>query len=410
MQASAQLLPQEQVKDQNSESNMLNVLPRVPKMVAGMHQRFIRWLMWMNILLVSIRKFRSPLLAIKKTKQLRKLRDQYRNQHLPLKYSYVGNKYFVNYNTPAWPSQAFNHYVSHLLNRAVPGKETSLNTLVFAITKKCGFRCEHCCEWENLNKPEKLSKHQLLSIVRRFQQLGVSQIQLSGGEPLNRFDDILFILDNAAWGTDFWLYTTGFQLTAEKARVLRGHGLRGVTISLDHHDPEFHDAFRGRKSAYHRALQAARFVVDAKLALCFSLCATRQFISPENLMKYAELAMNAGASFIQILEPKAVGHYAGQDVTLKDHHQKILEQFSEQMNYDKTCSSYPIVTYHGDYSRRIGCSGSGKDYLYVDTDGDVHNCPFCQRKLFSALDESLEESVCAMKLKGCGAFSNCSVH
>jgi len=258
MQLSAQVVLQEENAGESALPRARAILPHPSKIVSGFRQKLIKWLMWMNILLVSMSKFRSPLLGIKKTKQLRKLRDQYRNQHLPVKYSSVSNKYFVNYNTPAWPSQAFNHYVSHLLNRAVPGKQTSLNTLVFAITKKCGFQCEHCCEWENLNKPEKLSKHHLLSIVRKFQQLGVSQIQLSGGEPLNRFDDILFILDNAARGTDFWLYTTGFQLTAEKARVLKGHGLRGVTISLDHHDPEFHDAFRGKKSAYHRALQAAR--------------------------------------------------------------------------------------------------------------------------------------------------------
>ena len=122
-------------------------------------------------------------------------------------------------------------------------------------------------------------------------------------------------------------------------------------------------------------------------------------------MRYAEVAKKAGASFIQVLEPKAVGHYAGHDVILNDYHQKILEQFSEKMNYEKAYSSYPIVTYHGHYSRRIGCSGSGKDYLYVDTDGDIHNCPFCQRKLFSAFDDSLNDLIAEIKTKGCGVYN-----
>ena len=139
-----------------------------------------------------------------------------------------------------------------------------------------------------------------------------------------------------------------------------------------------------------------------------SLCATKEFISKENLLLYAELARRCGVAFIQILEPKAVGHYAGQDVLLGDHHKKILEQFFEMMNYNTCYSSYPVITYHGYYSRRIGCSGSGKDYLYVDTDGDVHNCPFCQRKLFSALDDPLIDRIADMKTKGCGLYNICS--
>ncbi len=381
---------------------------KLPKFILGPGLRFIKWLMWINIFKVALKKFRNPFTAIQKINQLKKLRDQYRNRYQAFKYSSVNNKFFINYNTPGWPSKAFNHYISHLLTRSIPDKQPSLNTLVFAVTKKCGFLCEHCCEWENLNKPEVLSKEDLLSIIYRFQQLGVSQVQLSGGEPLNRFNDILFLLNNVLPGTDFWLYTSGYQLTAEKAKQLKKHGLRGITISLDNCDEELHDAFRGKKGSYQRALLAAQYATQAGLAVCFSLCATKQFISNENLMRYAEIVKNAGASFIQILEPKAVGHYAGHDVILNDHHQKILEQFTEKINYEKNYSSYPIITYHGYYSRRIGCSGSAKDYLYVDTDGDVHNCPFCQLKLFSALDDSLTDLIAEMKRKGCGVYNFCS--
>ena len=404
MQLIAQILQEKQVV---FPSPTLEVTANhlLPKMISSARQKFIKWLMWNNIFMVAIKKFGDPVVAFQKIKQLKKLRDQHRNYRPSLKYSFTGNKYFINYNTPAWPSKAFNRYISHLLNRTSTNTKTSLNTLVIAITKKCGFQCEHCCEWENLNKPEALSKEDLLLIIQQFQKLGVSQIQLSGGEPLNRFNDILFLLDNVLPGTDLWLYTSGYQLTQEKAKLLKKHGLRGITISLDNYDEELHDVFRGKKGSHQRALQAAQHATQSGLTVCFSLCATKQFISIENLMRYAEVVKNAGTSFIQILEPKAVGHYAGQNVTLNEHHQRVLEQFSEMMNYEKAYSSYPIITYHGHYSRRIGCSGSAKDYLYVDTDGDVHNCPFCQRKLFSALDDSLTDFIAEMKRKGCGVYN-----
>jgi MoaA/NifB/PqqE/SkfB family radical SAM enzyme len=376
--------------------------------VTGKNQISIRRLMWLNILWISLKIFKNPFIAFKKVKDLRQLRDIYRNQNVLTRYAKAGERYFVSFNTPGWPSKAFNRFIAHQLNRSKQLEQPTLHTLVFAITKKCGFKCEHCCEWINLNKPETLLKEDLQLIVTRFHQLGIAQVQLSGGEPLNRLNDIYYLLDNAPKGIDFWLYSTGYKLTPEKARQLKKHGLTGLTISLDHHLEDKHDAFRGMKGAFTKALQAVQFARDAGLIVCFSLCATKDFISKENLIRYAELAKECGVSFIQILEPKAVGHYAGQDVLLSDHHQNILEQFFEMMNYHPNYSSYPVVTYHGYYSRRMGCSGSGKDYLYVDTDGDVHNCPFCQRKLFSALDDSLIDRIAAMKTKGCGLYNICS--
>jgi MoaA/NifB/PqqE/SkfB family radical SAM enzyme len=375
----------------------------------GRRQRFIRLLIWINIVWVALKTFKNPQVAFKKVKQLKTLRNRYRNQQPLPKYIKAGNKYFVNFNTPGWPSIAFDRYVAHQLSRFDTTKNTSLYTLVFAITKKCGFQCEHCCEWLNLNKPETLSRTDLLLIIHRFHQLGVAQVQLSGGEPLNRLKDIFFLLDNAPAGIDFWLYTTGYSLSAEKAKLLKQRGLTGITISLDHHEEKKHNAFRGVNDAYAKALEASLYAKEAGLAICFSVCATREFISSKNLVDYAELSRQCGASFIQILEPKAVGHYAGMDVTLSVQQQKMLEEFYEMFNYDPAYKNYPTIAYHAYNSRRFGCSGSGVDYVYADTDGDIHNCPFCQRKLFSAFDDALPERIRQMKTQGCNAFSACTL-
>jgi MoaA/NifB/PqqE/SkfB family radical SAM enzyme len=377
--------------------------------VTGFKQKIIRRLIWVNIFFIALRLYKSPFIATKKVKELKTIRNRYRNQRPLPKYIKAGKRYFVNFNTPGWPSAAFNRYAKHYLGRTTEEAGNSLCTLVFAITKKCGFQCEHCCEWLNLNKPEVLSKEDLLLIINRFHQLGISQVQLSGGEPLNRLQDIFFMLENAPKGIDFWLYTTGYSLTAEKAALLKQHGLTGITISLDHHSEEKHNAFRGVKDAYEKAIGAADLAHTAGLVTCFSLCATKEFISEENLLRYMDLAKQSNISFIQILEPRAVGHYAGKDVTISADQQKMLEKFFETFNYTSEFNHCPAIAYHGYTSRRFGCSGSGADYVYADTDGDIHNCPFCQQKLFSALDDSLPGLIQQMKTKGCHAFSSCTI-
>lgn len=376
--------------------------------IVGWRVTLVRGMIWLNIFFLALKKFKSLFTAFRKVKELKQMRNQYRSQHILPKFYKSSKRYFINYNTPGWPSQAFNRYISHLLNRFVKNQSPSLNTLVFAITKKCGFQCEHCCEWLNLNKPETLTKEDLLLIINRYHKLGIAQVQLSGGEPLNRLNDIFYLLNNSPKGIDFWLYTTGFNLTPDKANKLKQNGLTGITISLDHHEESKHDAFRGVKYAWKRALAAAEYASNAGIIVCFSICATKEFICQENLYNYIELARKNKVAFIQILEPKAVGHYSGRDVILKTQHFEVLESFYETYNYQEDYSHYPTISYHGYNSRRFGCSGSGVDYVYVDTDGDVHNCPFCQRKLFSAFDEDLSEKILQMKNGGCKVYNFCT--
>jgi MoaA/NifB/PqqE/SkfB family radical SAM enzyme len=122
-------------------------------------------------------------------------------------------------------------------------------------------------------------------------------------------------------------------------------------------------------------------------------------------MNYADLAKNMGVSFIQLLEPRAVGHYEGQDVSLDPGHEKILEDFFLKMNYQRKYRKYPIIIYHGYYQRKTGCFGSGNRSLYVDTDGDLHACPFCQTKMGNALYDNLNDAIEQLVATGCHRYA-----
>jgi len=122
-------------------------------------------------------------------------------------------------------------------------------------------------------------------------------------------------------------------------------------------------------------------------------------------MQYAELAKSMGVSFIQMLEPRAVGHYDGKDVLLDAVHTRILEEFYLKMNYRRKFRKYPIVCYHGYYQRRTGCFGSGNRSVYVDTDGDLHACPFCRTKMGNALIDDLDETIGQLAAAGCHKYA-----
>jgi len=374
-------------------------------MIYGLHKSIIKFCMWMNVLLLSMIYYKNPIKAFRTLNKLRKTRRDFRGNSFVLKYAKANGKYYFTFNAPGFPSKAFNKYVLNNIKRIENDDKPVLDTIVFGITKKCGYQCEHCFEWDALNKPETLNRENLLSIIHSFQQFGITQLQLSGGEPLNRFNDILYILQHIKKGAEVWLYTSGYHFTEERADALKRQGLTGITVSLDHWIPELHNNFRGKKNAFEWAEKAVANAKASDLVVCLSLCATKDFITQNNLAEYAKLAKTWGVSFIQILEPRAVGHYAGKDVSVTDEQVKLLEDFFSEYNYNKTFRSFPLIIYHGFYSRHVACGGGGKHYVYIDTDGDVHNCPFCQRKIFSALRDDIKQNLQLMTMNDCGVFN-----
>jgi len=65
---------------------------------------------------------------------------------------------------------------------------------------------------------------------------------------------------------------------------------------------------------------------------------------------------------------------------------------------------YPVLTYPGYYQRRSGCLGAGNRYFYIDSRGDIHACPFCQRKAANAVKDPLAPALEKLRKIGCHEF------
>ncbi|SFQ50902.1 radical SAM protein [Hymenobacter arizonensis] len=357
------------------------------------------------------RYLRTPARIKLAAERIKDLKRAYYGELAVRKIACVAGRYYREYQTPGWPSPAYDTYVATTVNRLVPFRADTdtLNLVFLAITKKCPLACDHCFEWDALNQKETLTRAHIHEMVATFQARHVSQIFFSGGEPMLRVNDLVAVVEAAQPGTDFWVITSGFNFTRENAGRLKQAGFTGVTISLDHHDAARHNAFRGSPQAYNNAVQAAAYASEVGLVVNLSLCATQEFTTEANLMAYARLARQLGVAFIQVLEPRAVGHYAGKAVDPSPAQIALLEAFYLKLNYGSEYLDWPMVHYYGYHQRRMGCGGAADRFLYVDTDGDLHACPFCQKKSGSALCGSLDDSLAALKTRGCHPFKSTSI-
>ncbi len=380
----------------------------VPQMISGIRMRLRHFVLKTTLLRVAVQCYGDPVDWWRALRHLVQLRRRFLGDHRLQKMAIVADKYYMGLYTPGWNSQVYRTFIASQLNdfKPVRIKVNRFNTVFMAITKKCALQCEHCYEWDQLNRKDILSTESLNLMVAQLQGQGVSQIQFSGGEPLLKVDRLVQVLENARPGTEFWVATSGYPLNMDNARLLKKAGLTGVIISLDHHVPEKHNTFRGFKEAYQWVETAVCNAVENNLVTALSLCATRDFISMENLMAYMELAKKLRVSFVQLLEPKAVGHYASQEVHLLPEQIAILEDFYLKLNFEKAYAEYPIVTYHGYYQRRQGCFSAGVKGLYVDTDGEMNACPFCHTQNGNLLADGFEERLENMRASGCPSFLN----
>lgn len=376
--------------------------------LSSLKRILIAFLLRTNILWLALRSYGNPSKAVRAVKMLIIKREAFSGVHGIPKFIHANKRFFLNPNIPGFPSPSFNKFIVNELNNSLPFKKghSRLTTLFFSITKKCPLRCRHCLEWERLGSKDILSPLDLKIILGKFHNYGVSQVQISGGEPMTRFEDLLTLIKETDKSTDTWLLTSGYNLSYQNALQLKKAGLTGVRISIDHWERAKHNTFRGNQNAFTWAVDAAENSRKAGLAMGLALCAVKEFLSDSFLLNYLEFARSIRASFIFLLEPRETGHFKNQDVTLPEESVRYLEDFYLKVNSSPEYEKYPPVFFPGYHQRRIGCFGAGIRYLYIDSEGSVHACPFCQEKMGDSLKDDLEQMIPGIMQRGCPVFSN----
>jgi MoaA/NifB/PqqE/SkfB family radical SAM enzyme len=358
-----------------------------PRRVKGWRSRYLLFRIKLHVLHLAIKYYKSIMKGWKVAKKLVVLKKKVYGGFIRKIFSFR-NKYYSDYFMPAYPSKAYDDYINKKFEQLLPvnKKTNALTFIILAITTKCPFRCEHCFEWENLNKKETFTREQLKQIIDKYQDEGICQFHLSGGEPMVRIKDLLYLIRTAKKTSEFWIYTSGFNFTSENARALTEAGATGVVVSLDHYDADMHNDFRGFPGAFEYAVQAIRNAREEGLLVAVSLCVTRAFANWANLLQYVEFVNSLGVHFVQLLEPKSVGHYRGKTVLLNTEQLNVLERFYLTLNYKPKYQDYPAIIYHGYHQRRLGCFSAGYDNLYIDSAGNINACPFCQSKALNIKD------------------------
>ncbi len=208
--------------------------------------------------------------------------------------------------------------------------------IFWELTKKCNLLCKHCrAEAENTDYSGELSLEQVRAVMDDIALVSKPILILTGGEPLFRPD--IFDISASAKEKGFMtaLATNGTLVDDKTAAAIRESGIRRVSISIDGHDAETHDSFRGIQGSFDAALRGAACLKSAGVSYQFNTTITRRNVDQiQDIMDFA-VKNGADALHIFMLVPVGCGvEIADTDMISAEKYEEVLSWF-----YDKAKTS-----------------------------------------------------------------------
>ncbi|GAB4284538.1 MAG: radical SAM protein [Marinilabiliales bacterium] len=261
-------------------------------------------------------------------------------------------------------------YINHKIN---PG----FLFVIFCISSRCPYKCNYCYNSDMHSDKESLSLEQIITTIYQLKSMEVKNIYLSGGEPMTRYDDILIILNEFKDSNiNFWLLTTGWQMTENKISDLKKLGLKGIMVSFDSYEQEYIHSVKKNKSSYDLALNTIKWSSQYGLITVIDCVLNKTLLDQEKFNKLIHKISEAGGQFINCYTPKNIKNkISDPDMMFNISDFNLLGKLIDANHKEK--KNVPVA-YSPDLWESVrGCTG-GKLFMYIDPSGNIRKCPFSE--------------------------------
>ncbi len=249
--------------------------------------------------------------------------------------------------------------------------------LLAELTYACPLHCPYCSNPLNLGDySDELTTEQWERVIAEAAELGVLQLHLSGGEPLQRRDIADIVRFASAQGMYTNLITSGSGLSARRAELLRAAGLDHVQISVQADERALSDRIAGTPS-FERKLAAARLVKKLGWPLTLNVVLHRHNI--DRIGAILDLAAELGADRIELANTQYYGWAQRNRAALLPSRSQLERaeatvRAARERLRGRMEMIYVIPDYYSRYPKPC-MGGWGRRQLTVVPNGDVLPCP-----------------------------------
>lgn len=268
---------------------------------------------------------------------------------------------------------------------------TNLRVLELVYSNACNFKCEHCSTRAPLgeNADYLMPLDKVAELADEAHELGIVEWNMHGGELLTNKARLLELI-RAIKPERFYVFLTsnGYLLTKETAEELAEAGVNRVSISIDSFNPKVHDAFRGIKGAYERAMQALEYVKEAGMDPFMNITVGHFNAFSEDVENLCRYSYEHGyKTFINIAIPS--GNWQGHlDVVVDDRDRAHLMELRKKYGNIHRDLWNP---FDKENEGVLGCQTMSK--LYVTPSGDIFPCSFMHISLGNVYKQKLRDII-----------------
>ncbi len=266
-------------------------------------------------------------------------------------------------------SQVIKNVIDFLNNNEISLSKTNTKIVEFStkiplkviqieVTNKCNLRCKHCYLPDY---SKELDRKKISSIVYEAKQLGVMDVDFTGGEPLLLQGLSEIIEEVLKEGMCTTIFTNAVYIPEDfKILIQRYDGIR-LKVSLDGWNETIHDSIRGR-GTFKRTIKNIEYFRSLGVPVTINVVLNNKNISG---VKY----------FLELFDRLDVKYAFDRFLPFERNNQLSIsdEEFNNAIlcipNIQANCNNISESTFESFYC------GAGNSYVFINSSGDVGFCP-----------------------------------
>lgn len=309
----------------------------------------------------------------------------------------VWNRYIIKVLTELNPNVLKKLLVNYFVNSGMVGEPIKDElqkkydcSIPWAIlmdpTSACNLRCIGCWAAE-YNKTDSMSNEVLDRIITEGKELGTYMYIYSGGEPLVRKADILKLCEKHS-DCMFLAFTNATLIDEEFAKEVQRVGNLMFAISVEGSREE--TDFRRGEGTYDKVMKAMDLLKKYGIGFGFSSCYTRKNVETIGSDAYTDFMIEKGCKFGWYFTYIPIGKDAAMDLVATPEQREYMYHRVRKMRTNKPIF---LMDFWNDGEYVQGCIAGTKNYIHINSNGDVEPCAFIHYSNVNIKNTSLLEAL-----------------
>ncbi len=256
-------------------------------------------------------------------------------------------------------------------------------------TSACNMKCKGCWASE-YGHNQSLSFEELDDIIKQGKELGIFFYMYTGGEPLMRKADLIKLCEKHR-DCYFVAFTNGTLIDEKFADEMARAGNFSVTLSVEGFEKE-NDSRRG-EGCFDKVMHAMDILRERGLIFGTSICYTSKNIETVLSDEFLDMIIDKGAMYSWYFNYMPVGNDALPELIPTVEQREYIYHRVREVRALEGGKPIMLLDFQNDGEYVGGCIAGGRNYLHINSAGDVEPCVFIHYSNSNIRENTLLESL-----------------